>query len=231
MNYLQLCQALRNEAGLSGTGPATVVGQTGMYGKLVDWIQEAYAEILDMYPWSFLWARVTPVLTVGQTVYTGADFTPAITDLGKVYARRMLEITSDSRPRIFYRDWVTIDHASNDGSVGSPRYFARRPDDALVFYPEPDDAYEIQIDYQKVAPVLAANTDEPLIPDSTLHKIIVWKALEYYGQHNEDMTSAQFGARQFNNMLSRMVDRYAPSIQSAAVPVDQPDYASDAELV
>lgn len=231
MTYLELCQALRTEAGLSGTGPATVVGQTGMYGKLVDWIQEAYAEILDMYPWSFLWTRVTPTLTSGQTVYDGTDFTPAITDLGKVYAQNMLEITTASRPRIYYRDWPSIDRASTDGAVGPPRYFSRRPDDSLHFYPVPDDDYEIQMDYQRIAPVLAANTDEPLIPDATLHKIIVWKALEYYGQHNEDMTSAQYAARQFNNLLSRMVDRYAPAIQTDAVPVDQPPTAAAVGLV
>lgn len=231
MTYLELCQSLRTEAGLSGTGPATVVGQTGMYGKLVEWIQEAYAEILDMYPWSFLWTRVTPTLTATQTVYAGADFTPAITDLGKVFAGRMFDITTTSRPAVLFRDWNLLDRASTDGAVGPPRYFTRRPDDSLQFYPEPDDTYEVQIDYQKIAPVLAANADEPLIPDATLHKIIVWKALEYYGQHNEDMTSAQFAARQFNNLLSRMVDRYAPVIQTSPVPVDQSPAASISELV
>lgn len=231
MNYLQLCQSLRAEAGLSGSGPASVVGQSGMYGKLVDWVQEAYAEILDMHPWSFLWTRATPVLTIGQTVYTGADFDPAITDLGRVFASQMLDISSASRPRILWCEWSALDRRSTDGAQGPPRYFTRRPDDALVFYPVPDDDYEIQIDYQRAAPALAANDDLPLIPDAKLHKIIVYKALEYYGQHNEDMGAAQHGARQFAVLLSRMADLYTPAMRIEPAPLDQPQPPSIAELV
>ena len=228
--YLELCKDLRAEAGVQGTGPATVVSQTGMYGRLVAWIQEAYAEVLEMHPWSFLWARVTPVLTIGQAAYTGADFDPVITDLGRIYARKMLDLTSTGTPRIYYRDWDTID-AMDATAVGPPRYFTRRPDDAIVFYPTPDFAYEVQIDYIKDGHTLAANADEPLIPDAGLHKIITFKALELYAMHNEDPTAGSHGNRQFAVFLSRLHSKYGRPLMTAPLPLDTEVNPDALELV
>ncbi len=55
MDYLSLCQRLRKEAGVSGDGPATVVGQTSMYDKLVGWIDTAWQEMQTSRPdWLFM---------------------------------------------------------------------------------------------------------------------------------------------------------------------------------
>ena len=45
MTYLELCQTLRREAGVSGVGPASVVDQSGEYLRLVEWIKAAWTEI------------------------------------------------------------------------------------------------------------------------------------------------------------------------------------------
>ncbi len=65
MNFLSLCQRLRSEARIPGTGPSSVTGQTGELAKIVEWITTAYA-------------------VVGQVLVnpTGTgDFTGATTDL------------------------------------------------------------------------------------------------------------------------------------------------------
>lgn len=54
--YLELCQAFREDIGIAGTGPATVVGQTGILGRIVRWIADAditiqalqFLKVLDM---------------------------------------------------------------------------------------------------------------------------------------------------------------------------------------
>ena len=48
--FLELCKRLRAEAGLSGSGPSTVINQTGHYGNVVRWVQQAYSLILKLYP-------------------------------------------------------------------------------------------------------------------------------------------------------------------------------------
>jgi hypothetical protein len=229
LNYLQLCQALRAESGLSGTGPSSVVGQSGMYARLVEWTQEAYAEILDMLPWSFLWARATPTLTIGQTIYTPAQL--GVADLGRIWAKSVLDTTAAPPVLLRCYPWQTLDSMYWSGRQGPPRYFARRPDNTIQILPEPDLAYTLQLDYQRIAPALTANTDTPLIPDANLHKAIVYKALEYYGMHDENVTAMQHGARQFAVMLSRMDTLYGQPIQTATAPVDQAQPPVLAELV
>lgn len=229
MTFLELCQAVRAEAGIQGSGPSTVVGQTGMYGRIVDWVGEAYAEILKMHPWSFLWTRVTPELTSAQAAYTGADFDPAITDLGRIYSGSMKDLTTTNTPKIYFRDWSILD--AQAAASGPPRYFTRRPDDAIIFYPTPDAVYEVQFDYLKDGHTLVDNTDTPLIPDATLHKIIVYKALDYYGMYDENQTASLHGGRQFNMMLGQMHAKYGRQLQTAAIALDQETNPNAVELV
>ena len=55
MNFLSLCQRLRQECGVDGTGPVSVTGQTGEQKRLVDWIVQAWVEIQEERPdWLFL---------------------------------------------------------------------------------------------------------------------------------------------------------------------------------
>jgi hypothetical protein len=70
-NFIQLCQLLRQEAGIAGTGPSTTEGQSGELGRLVQWIIEAYEDIqLKNLEWRFFaeelcfafvgWAKYLP---------------------------------------------------------------------------------------------------------------------------------------------------------------------------
>ena len=70
-NFLQLCQALVQEAGMSGSGPLTTVNQTGELGRVVNWVQRAYADILEKHDdWNFLRFTFNLPLTIGQSVYS-----------------------------------------------------------------------------------------------------------------------------------------------------------------
>jgi len=53
--FLELCKDVRAQAGVSGTGPSGVTGQTGIYADVVRWVEEAYNEIQTMHEnWNFL---------------------------------------------------------------------------------------------------------------------------------------------------------------------------------
>ncbi|RLC09555.1 MAG: hypothetical protein DRI24_21580, partial [Deltaproteobacteria bacterium] len=55
MNFLQLCKRLRQEAGLTGSGPSTVVDQTGISKQIVDWVNTAYVDVLSQHAnWHFM---------------------------------------------------------------------------------------------------------------------------------------------------------------------------------
>lgn len=215
MNFLQLCQALRREAGVQGTGPAAVTAQSGMYEKIVGWIGEAYSEVLKLHPWRFLWARGTATLTDGVSEYAAL---PGITDLGRIYRRGVRDMTSSGTPLLQFVDWAWLDR--QPAASGTPRYFSRRPDDVLVFYPTPDAAITLRVDYQRDGHTLVDATDTPLIPDASLHKVIVYKGLMLYGLHDENQSAYATGDRQFWIKVGEMAEKYLPSLDTRPVPID-----------
>lgn len=226
MDFLTLCQALRREAGIQGSGPAAVTGQSGMYEKLVGWVQEAYREILKMHPWRFAWARATTSVSSGTAEYASLA---GITDLGRIYRASVRDMTSAGTPVLRYIDWPEFDRLG--AASGAPTVWTRRPDDAICFWPTPDATYSLRLDYQRDGHALADSTDEPIIPDASLHKVIVYKALTYYGMHDENVSAMQHGERQFWMLIGQMAERYLPKLVVQPRAMDEPEDAITPELV
>lgn len=224
--FLQLCQQTRREAGLPGAGPTAVTSQTGMYEKIVGWVQSAYSEVLRIEVWSFLWARATTTLVNGQALYATL---PGITDLGRIWRYSVKDTTSAGSPRLRFVDFDYIDGLP--AQSGAPRYFARRPDAALVFWPTPDAAYVLQLDYQREGHQLTVNGDTPLIPDAQLHEVIAFKALQHYALHDENQAAMAHGERVFWQRITEMCAKYATKIVTQPRPLDQPEDAITSELV
>jgi hypothetical protein len=70
LNYLQLCQKLRQEAGISGSGPTSTLNQSGELARVCDWIQQSYIDIQEKHTdWNFLRRTFSLPLTIGKSVY------------------------------------------------------------------------------------------------------------------------------------------------------------------
>jgi len=55
MNYLQLVQRLSSEVGASGTGPSSVLAQSGANLRLVNWVNSAWLEIQGLHnTWNWM---------------------------------------------------------------------------------------------------------------------------------------------------------------------------------
>ncbi|MGH2903923.1 MAG: hypothetical protein ACRDK7_10115, partial [Solirubrobacteraceae bacterium] len=83
MNFLQLCQAMVSEFGLSGgTGPNAVTSQSGELGNVVNWIRSACLDTDNKWEdWRYLWLKYTGTLTSGNS-------TPSAIPQSGVTARR-----------------------------------------------------------------------------------------------------------------------------------------------
>ena len=77
MNFLQLVQSLRQECGVSGSGPSSTVSQSGEAKRLVDWINAAWLEIQGLHDtWFFMRSTFS-----FQTVAGTGDYTPTAAGL------------------------------------------------------------------------------------------------------------------------------------------------------
>lgn len=194
MNFLQLTQRLRQECGVTGTGPTTTAGQIGQAKKLVDWINSAWLEIQGMHDtWGFMRLPFT-----FETVAGTGDYDPETTV-------NTLTSTALTNLRYWHKDTLRCQRKSigvqdeqwlieweyqvfrntyrfNVQVNGRPVVFAVKPNGkAVMLGQKPDDVYEIMGEYQRIPTSLSGDSDIPDLGTSQhLDMLIVYKAMEYY---------------------------------------------------
>lgn len=186
MNFLQLSQRLRQEAGVSGSGPSTVVSQTGEMRRIVDWVAEAWYEI-QMSRKNWMWMRGTFAFntTASDDDYTSAEagiasrFSMWDTETFRIYATSEGVAGETILPYLGYNDFIRTYHVGTR-TTGLPVCFTIGNDRRIILGPKPDKQYTVSGEYWKSIQTLSADADTPDMPDE-FHPYIVYKALEKYG--------------------------------------------------
>lgn len=199
MNYLQLCQDLRREVRIPGSGPAAVTGQTGQLADLVAWIADAWTELQgDSTSWKWMTSRFTVNTVAADDTYAYTDCTDTVVSPAAVISRFsnwrpydadgtpmfMSYLTSagvNNRTFLQYVDWGEFRsvYRNTVQNPGPPIWVAVDPQMNFVLGPAPDAVYTITGDYQRGPQVLTANADTPDMP-TRFHKLIVYLAMEKY---------------------------------------------------
>lgn len=220
MNFLQLAQTLRQECGVSGTGPVTTVNQTGEAKRLVDWINAAWLEIQGMHD---TWAWMRSSFSFNTTASTG-DYTPAaagLTDLRYWFKDTFRVYRADIglADEQWLVEWEyqtfrnTYRFNLNNTLEGRPVVFAERPQDkALLLGPLPETVYTVVGEYQKKPSALSGDTDTPEIPNEALHWAILYKAMEYYALYESAGEVLARAQKQFSALKSQLEREYLPPV-------------------
>lgn len=221
MTYLQLCKKLRQEASVSGEGPATTVNQTGEMKRIIDWIADAYEEIQNMRrDWFFLTKDFSFALTPDVSTYpasTIADLMNWKKDSLRVY---QTSVGTTDELRITYLDYESLFREVREyGSVATvtsrPMEFSVKPDKSIVFFPIPDDTgYSVRGRYYAKPDVLSGDADTPIFPEE-FHKAIVWKALSYYAKYEAAQELLAQAEQNFANVYSKLVMDQSPRIRGS----------------
>lgn len=214
MNFLQLCQKLRSEASIPGTGPTTVIGQTGQLKRIVEWIQEAYESIQNEHKmWEFLQGDVSFNTIIGQAEYTqtSAGLTDMLT--WKTDDFRIYESVSDES-FLFYEPWQTFRLAYQFGSMrlqtAKPTVITVKPNNSIVLWPIPNsNTATVDGQYYKEPDVMSADLDVPVF-QSNFHMAIVWKALMFYGADLGAPDVYAHGYEEYKKALKKMERQYLP---------------------
>ena len=206
MNFLQICQRVRSETGVSGDGPSNVAGQVGMYKKLVDWVQAAHEEIQLRSPkWRFDWASHSAALTGGTERYLPSDVWSLDVrnwDFDSLYVYPTSEGVQ-SRTWLAQVDYNTYRQIRLPSVQGRPVHVSEAPDTALNLYPIPSDGLVFVGDYYKKPMVLVNNTDQPRIP-LEYRMAIVWRAVMFWASSEENPALFQTAQQNFRSMMLKM---------------------------
>jgi len=195
--FLQLSVRTRSECDLSGTGPTTVVGQTGKLERIVNWVASSYTEIQNRYE-QWRWLRKPFTLnTVASTdayAYSSATDTEAnaaisrfrrwwADDLDRPFT---IYLQSDGVSGQRFLVWVPFDYfkriyrfGPQQSQTGVPQHVSVDDNNKIVLGPNPDAVYVVGGDYQRGAQVLAADSDTPEMP-ADFHMSIVYEAMKKY---------------------------------------------------
>ena len=209
MTFLEICQRLRSEAGISGSGPTTVVSQTGEIGRVVEWALSAYEDIQNKHTtWEFLQEDFTFSTVDGTQSYAPADVD--LDDLGS-WKTGDADLTIYSsvadEQYLIYCMWenfkINYMFGSTRTQEGRPTIVTIKPDNAMLLWTIPDAVYTVTGEYYKKAQTMALDADEPIIP-SQFQMIIVWRGLMFYGAYSGDSSAYTHGEREYKNLLRKL---------------------------
>jgi hypothetical protein len=191
MTYLEIVRRLARFAGMTSSAsiPASVVAQNGNLLDAVDWAADAYTELQTKNP-TFRWLRAAFTFNTvdGTDTYTYGD--ASITRFSRwwvddLYCPPKAYLTSGGVVGQYFLQYIPWDVFQTIYKIGTPTeggpvHITIDPTNQLVLGPVPNDEYTITGEYQKSPQVLAADSDEPEMPEE-FHMLIVYEALLTYG--------------------------------------------------
>jgi len=170
MNFLALCQAVREKAGISGTGPVTVIKQQGEMLRIVNWVNDAWEELQNLNEnWKWMRQEFTFQTTAMTRAYPPlpivADHTQWHEETLRCYKTSDGVSTEQFMSDMKYGDFRdSYMFGAMSTMAGRPMIFAQRDrDKALMLGPLPDGIYTIYGEYQQAATRMAADTDLPAL--------------------------------------------------------------------
>lgn len=188
MNFLQLCQRVYQEGGISGE-IISVQNQNGESQRVVNWVASAYNEILNDQGmvWNFLHPTAVVKLEVGKGEYTFDELNLA---QGVQWDTRSMRVAvADNLADETFLLHMGFPQFRDYWLFSSRRTVQSRPLNASVDFsthlriaPLPDQPYNLVLEYQIMPEPLVDNEDVPVIPDR-FQMAIVWKALRHYGMY------------------------------------------------
>lgn len=206
MNFLQLCQRLRQEVGGSGDGPPSVLNQQGENRLYVTWVNQEWQEIQNFRTdWNFHWAELSLPIDQGASVLTLPDDLRSLMGDTLHISGQSLQMLPWARMREIRRGTL---------NVGRPSACSKAPNGQLYLNATADDDYVLGGEYYIKPQMLTENTDIPLLPER-FHMLIVYKAMMIYAGYENAPDVFATGQMLYQQMLADMDHDELPPMQFA----------------
>lgn len=212
MNYLDLCKRLRQEAGYSGSGPASVNGQSGEMKRVVSWIKEAWLDIQRMSSyWRFMLNGFQVSLAVGESSVSLANDYKMLTPDTVVLTRAD---GSKTYPSVLRPEQMRQLIRERVEPASYPRFVSVDDAGEMTVFPVCGEAVSIAGDYYRTPVELVENTDEPHCREE-YHMAIVWHALLQSGSFDESSNVFARASNNFATLYSQMCLNERPRLKKS----------------
>lgn len=230
MNFLQLVQMTKREAGISGSALGTVQNPVEEIARVAGWVNAAWLDIQTLHTeWEFMRTGFSFNTTAGQGTYTPVQAgiylaaTPTVSNLGSwkldSFRKYLVANGVTAEQYLPYLDYNTFRNMYLFGQMRTvqapPVTFTIDPQKNLLLGNVPDDTYNINGEYFLLPSSLSADTDTPNMP-AQFHTAIVWKAIAHYGMYEAAGEAVQRGEKEYETLLSRLEADQLPQITFGA---------------
>lgn len=225
MNFLEMCVKFRGDVGISGSGPSSVVDQTGMNKNIVGWIADA-DEFIQMQweDWKFLFVPKVVITALADT----ASFSP--TDLGITDLARWKETKFVSKPGtsnyqrlkydISFDEYLESDAYLNEVESGDPeRVIVDPTDNSIIFYPVQETTLTVWGSYYRAVTRMTVNTSESLIP-VRFQEAILCKATMYYATYMNNGALFDEAEMKFDEIMYKLEANQIPAFKGTQIGND-----------
>ena len=183
--FLQLCQQYHQEIGAAGT-ITTVLDQTGMLKRYIDWIAKANRKIQGRKAnWKFLWNTWELTFVTGISEYSPPDGLGSFDeDSFWVGAGTADAYKLDFVEYKYWRDVLRNEFIDS----GEPSYLTIKPNGKVALLPTPDsdsNGLIVTADYWRAPVELSDNNQVSLIPPM-FHDLIISLAKMYHAEYRHD---------------------------------------------
>lgn len=219
MNFLQICQQVRELSGISGVGPTSVLNQSGEMLRIVNWVKSSWIDVQNISPyWNWMYRPFSFTTTTNQQAYTLAQMgTPDLRRLDNDSLRSYVTSAGIANEEYMqYWNWLEFYDVYLYGQTqfGKPYMFAVDPQQKnlnLALVPD-STGYTIRGRYWQVPQEFVNNDDEPGLP-SEYHMIIVYRALMKYAGYANAPEQKQEAIENYYRLLTALQNDQLPNVQ------------------
>ena len=195
-----------NEVELTSTNFPTA---TGYYSFAKDSVNAAIRHInQEEFEWPWNHVEETEVLAVGEVRYSMPYDSKTINmNTFRIKRDANLSVGTVKLKVLTYEEWLDkyadSEYNSSSDTRGIPVYVVRTPSREIIFYPAPNQEYEVVYEYFRTGFDLEILTDVPTLPEQYRYTIIDG-AMYYVYQFRGDMQAAQLSLQKFEQGIKQL---------------------------
>ncbi len=188
---------------MSGSGPTSVVDQSGEMKRVVNWVRSAWTAIQNKrMSWRWMKAQMSEEISTADAldIVVIDRFARWVGDSFWIYETAQGEANKTPLqvlPFVYFRDMYLIGNATPT----RPTHVAISPADGVLVGPEPNTTYTVVGEYYRSPQMLSANTDTPEMPER-FHEAIMWRALMWAARYD---SASEIWTEARNNYLEMMM--------------------------
>jgi hypothetical protein len=223
MTFVELCDMVRREGGISGPSITTVQGSIPTETTRVkNWVKDAWQDIQSMHTdWQFLFYESSFTIPQYASLITPTEFAAGVVAEWTPWTARISsadEGRAKSQELTLQNYYIFRDSEGLDPTVrGRPSTIAIHPrTEAIHLAPAADAEYEFYYDYYRTPQILDQDEEEPVMP-ARFHALIAWEALSRYGGYEVAPDVVSRAREHAGKLMAALISDQMPGVSTSCL--------------